>query len=366
MGKSGIVFMSVDDLVFDPHNPRLPTSKSGIDDEEVYRYMLNECNVIDLLLSITTQGYFEGEPLLITKSLDHPGKYEVLEGNRRLAAINLLLKPSLAPVKKDSVQEIVKTGEHFPTQVPVLIYESRDEILEYLGYRHITGVEEWNSLAKAKYLFQLKELYPELKYNDVLKKLAKLIGSRADYVHRLLAGHRVYKKIEDNSFYNIPGLSEESFQFSLLTTALSYSNISKFIGISSEKEEEVDSEINEGNLKNLSEWVFKETEGKTRLGESRNLKTLNAVVVEPRALNAFKDGRPLQEAGLLTDEPGVIFSSSIQQAMKRIRDAKDQSHQVPEPKAADLDNLKDIVFIARELYGIVRDKLDTKNLDGAL
>ena len=62
-----------------------------------------------------------------------------------------------------------------PTQLPVLKFKERNEILDYLGYRHITGIKQWSSLAKAKYLKELRERKPDMSF----KELAKSIGSRA-------------------------------------------------------------------------------------------------------------------------------------------------------------------------------------------
>ncbi len=357
-----IKFIPVEDLLFDPHNPRLPSVRAGSTDEEVFRYMFDKGNLVDILLSIATQGYFPGEPMLVTPASNQPGKYEVLEGNRRLAALKLLRDPELAPAKtkKETVKQIVEQATHRPETVPVIIYSSRQEVLLYLGYRHITGVDEWDSLAKARYLSQLQDEYSELDYASMTKQLAKIIGSRADYVNKLLSGYRLYQKIEENNFFNIPNLDEENFQFSQLTTALSYSNINNYVtGSEDETDEEENLGINFAHLKDLTEWIYKETEGRTRLGESRNLKTLNAVVSIPRALKAFKEqGRPLEEAKLLTDEPREIFSNSIRQALSRITDAKSQSHNVQHPSPADQESLKDLIQIARELHIIVRNKID--------
>lgn len=351
--------MSVGDLTFDPQNPRFPSEKIGAQDKDVFQYMLENVNLVDLLLSIATQGYFPGEPLLATPSTTKPGKYEVLEGNRRLAALILLLSPELAPIKKDTVKKIADEARFKPKEVPVLIYDSRQEVLQYLGYRHITGVAQWDSLAKARYLAHLRDQYKNLDYVSATKELAKIIGSRSDYVHRLLSGFQIYKKIEENNFFKIPDLKEENFKFSVLTTALSYKNINNYVTPTDIEEsvEEIKT-INIGHLKDLTEWMFKEFEGRTRLGESRNLKTLNAIISAPRAFKAFKDnGRPLEEAKFLTNEPKEIFSSAIQQALDRILDAKLQSHQVETPSNIDLENLKEMVQVARELYQIVKSKI---------
>ena len=328
-------------------------------------YMLNKSNLTDLILSIAAQGYFPGEPLLVKPCEDKLGKFEVLEGNRRLAALKLLLHPDLAPTKRESIMQIVASAKYRPESVPVLVYETKNEVLEYLGYRHITGVQQWDSLQKARYLAQLRNIKSDLDYKTVTKELAKLIGSRADYVQKLLSGYKIYQLIEENNFFKIPNLNEDNFKFSLLTTALSYSNINEYVVVPAEEDEIAEeASVRLDHLKDLTEWIYKENEGRTRLGESRNLSTLNAVVNVPEALHAFKaGGRTLDEARLFTDEPQKIFSHSIRQALISLSDAKSQSHHVPKPVSTDLDDLKDLIQIARELHMVVRTKIDERDLD---
>lgn len=330
----------IEELLFDPHNPRLPSSKANASPTDILRYMLEEGNVTDLMLSISEQGYFEGEALLAIPSENQPGKFEVVEGNRRLAAMVLLKNPHLAPIKQATVKEIVKDAKGPPpNEVPVIIYPKREDVLLYLGYRHITGVDQWDSLAKARYLTQLANTIHVQDYQDKLKSLAKIIGSRKDYVHKLLLGYQLYKVIEDNNFYRIEGLNEEAFDFSVLTTATSYKGISNFLGIDEESFENTSDKIDLTNLKDLTEWMFKENEGKTRLGESRNLKTLNAVISSPRAILEFREGRSLEEARLFTSEPLELFGILIEQSLLRLKDALVQAPHIERPEEIHQKNL---------------------------
>ncbi|MCP4103959.1 MAG: hypothetical protein GY749_00240 [Desulfobacteraceae bacterium] len=63
-----------------------------------------------------------------------------------------------------------------PDTIPVIIYPSRDHILDYLGYRHITGIKEWESLAKTKYLHKLYQRSEESAPDKKCKELARIIG----------------------------------------------------------------------------------------------------------------------------------------------------------------------------------------------
>ncbi|QDK77153.1 hypothetical protein EXU85_00500 [Spirosoma sp. KCTC 42546] len=360
------ITVSVSNLHFDPLNPRLPSTKSGSNEAIVLAYMLDKGTVTDIMLSIAENGFYSQEPLLVVPSAHGKDQYDVVEGNRRLAALKLLLNPDLAPTKKGAVKQIADEATNKPEEVPVLKYESRDDILLYLGYRHITGVHEWDSLAKARYLFQLKnDKFKHLGYLDALKAMAKTIGSRSDYVHRLLSGFILYQKIEQANFFNIPGLNEESFSFSLLTTATSYKNIADFIGVNANVINDGGPlEIKDKNLKELTEWMFKENaEGYTRLGESRNLKSLNAVVAHDAAIKIFRDGRSLKEAEIFTDAPAQTFESALTIAAESLRDAWITLPSIEITYPYHLDKLKDMNTLIRNIFNTVTVKLVKDGLE---
>ncbi|GAA5531146.1 ParB N-terminal domain-containing protein [Herpetosiphon gulosus] len=315
--ETEIIIVPVDNLEFDPENPRLPTRLRGASKRDVLEWMLRDATLVELMQSIGEQGYFSGEPLLVIKSQKTSDKYIVIEGNRRLSALTLLNHPHDAPVKIYAVEQIVKEARSIPTEVPVVVFENRSKIIDYLGYRHITGVKPWSSLAKARYLKQLADTssLPVVERN---RHLAKIIGSRADYVSKLLFGLEVYDLIVSKNFFGISDLNDENFDFSILTTALSYKNIAKYIGTSNY--EDTDS-INYSNLADIVSWSFQKHNGVTRIGESRNLKDLSIIVDHKDALQRFKQGSTLKESLLFTSHPVEIFMESIEEAKKRINDA---------------------------------------------
>ena len=349
--------IDVEHLVFDPKNPRLPSGIDGNNEKEVIGWMLQDATIVELISAIGEQGYFLGEPLLVVPN----GKnFTVVEGNRRLCAVNLLLKPQLAPSRKKAVQEASDKAKYKPKSLPVIKYKKREEILEYLGYRHITGIKPWDPLAKARYLKQLMTSIKERTLDRKLAALAREIGSHADYVARLLTGLALYEEIEENAFYRINELSEETIDFSLITTALNYATIPNFLGLKSVTNPDL-SGLKKANLKEFTSWMFEKVlEGKTRLGESRNIKLLSKVVAKDEALTAFRNGNSLQDAVLLTEEPSDIFSTSIRDSKTRLLDAKQHSHKVDSPKQTDMDNLDEIDELAKELHLTVKEKLHRK------
>ncbi len=365
-----IEFISVDRLNFDPKNPRLPAEVDGNDEISIFRWMLNEGNgnLPELMSSIGQQGFFVGEPLLVAPDTraKHKGQYIVVEGNRRLAAVKLLLNPkqvaSLTRFTKtlsiisDDAKNILALQV-----LPALVYRSRDDILGYLGYRHVTGVKTWSALAKAKYLKQLFDAEAENEPDEQkrLTSLAQTIGSRKNTVAKLLAGLKVYEEIEQKGHFDIKGLDEGEVDFSLLTTALSYENINKFVGMGSATDMKQES-LKIPELRKLTKWIFeKNSEGRTRLGESRNLKDLNAVVGSPEALEQFDQvGIPLSEARLYTGRPLEIFRESLSDARKYLNAAHQSLPQVTEGiEQSDEKSILAISNLVKSIDSQVKTKL---------
>ena len=358
MEVNKITLVSILDLLFDPLNPRIPKSRVMKGENSVLSYMIEKENVFDLIASIGEQGFFPGEPLLIVNSLENPGKFEVVEGNRRLAALKLLNNPNDAPSKRNSIAALVEQALKHPKEVPTLLFPSREEVLDYLGYRHITGIDQWDSLQKARFLKQLWDKHKDANLNGIklFKHLAKLIGSRADYVSKQLSGFQLYSKIENEDFFNIPRLNEETFSFSLLTTAVGYSNIKSFLKLNEAGEQTT---FEESRLKELTEWMFlKNEENQARVPESRALQTLNAVVNYPSALQKFRDGRPLEEAGLLTDEPRKNFQKLVDQAFKRLKLANEIVYLVNDFEDRDQNLIEDVSKLSRTIFVAVKASRD--------
>ncbi len=359
-----IISISIDNLVFDSENPRLPENlrrkKNDSDYENsVLEWMLQFENITELMGSIGEEGYFPAEPILVVPKDE--GKYEVAEGNRRLTAVKLLNNPELATKKKKTIEEILNEAktENIPQEIPSIIFNKREDIIAYLGYKHITGVQAWDSLAKAKYLRQLKKTIPQGDFYGQCKILAKIIGSKAHYVRLLLIGVDIYIKIEEEEFYDISNLREERFDFGVFYTALHRENIGKYIGIDLESEEPI-KHLNQEKLKDVTRWIFeKNTEGFTRLGESRNLPKLNKILDEefPKALQAFKEGKTLDEASRLTVYPREIFQENINDSLSYLEIARDYSHLVDKPTDIQADTLEQIYRLAKDLYQLVNSKL---------
>ena len=331
---SNLIEVPLDQLWLDPQNPRLPLSQRGKKEEDVIDYMLREEGLLELMASIGERGYSPAEPLLVIKR--DSGGFTVVEGNRRLAALKLLNGTYTPSMRAKLVEEIIGAAKQKPSNIPAIEYPSRDAILSYLGYRHITGIKQWDSLAKARYLHDLYNRAAGEGKSDlggIYSSLARTIGSRADYVKRLLIGYKVMEYLNDEAYLGIKGMTEDDIHFSVLTTALNYENILKYVGLDSlEPDKTLDVGcIKKYEMKELIAWLFVPVkEGGPRVPESRALRDLNRILdpEAPEALQKFKSGATLAEALVFTQAPNESFSSLLIEAIDNLKAAKGQTERL--------------------------------------
>ncbi|MER9191480.1 ParB N-terminal domain-containing protein [Mesorhizobium australicum] len=303
--------VSLDDLALDPENPRLPTTVKR-DPVSMLQYIARTSSITELMTAIGQHGYFPGEPLIVVPSGKKSPKYLVVEGNRRLTALKLLANPDLMP-KNASIRTTAAEAEHRPTHVPCIRFDARDEVINYLGYRHITGIKQWEPLAKARYIAQYFDTQtpPKASAAHRYRTVARSIGSRSSYIKRQLDGIAVFNFIEQNSFFDIDDLDEENIPFSLLTTALGYESVLSFVS-GSENPYVTPSKIKKEPVRELSVWLFeKDEKGDTLLGDSRNIKKLALIVENTEALKELRAGASLDTAYNKTRGLGLEFSEVL-------------------------------------------------------
>lgn len=303
------VKIPLSDLLLDERNPRLPLSVSRSQNEMI-EYLAKTTSITELMTAIGENDYFPGEPLVVIP--DGHGRYIVVEGNRRFAALKLLSDPELFPSGR-RVREAAESAQFRPQEVPCVVFDTRDQVVNYLGYRHITGVKQWEPLAKARYIAAYFDNHtdaqaaPGVRYAQV----ARGIGSQAPYIKRQLDGLAVYQIAEDHSFFNIKDLDEENISFSLLSTAVGYESILSFL-TDSQHPYVSRGEIRTELVERIFRWMFEKDEsGATILGDSRNIQKLAHVVENAEATAALTDGDSLDAAYAQTKGVSADFMTLL-------------------------------------------------------
>lgn len=333
--------IKIENLEFDKQNPRLPTSVQHSHENDIIRYLVKNTGLEDLMTSIGENGFFPGEAIVVVKAVQ-TDKYIVLEGNRRLAALRLLQDPSIAA----GTGRIVRAAQQArckPDVVPAYIVGARSDAMQYLGFRHITGIQRWDPLAKARYLKQLfdeKIGEPQEKYLAV----AREIGSRSNAVRRNLDALAAYNVVEQEDFFGIDDLSEDNFQFGVFYTAIGNGDVANFIGVKQDGQDmhpvQCQDVLNKDHLKELTEWMFKEeTQGRsrgktTRLGDSRNIADLGTVLSHDQGLHQLRQGSSLANALKATVDTRAEFIRHMTLATDELKESNANLHSVDSSDAA--------------------------------
>lgn len=343
--------IAIGNLKLDLFNPRLPKSKQGTDENIVIEFLLLEAATLELMEAIGENNFFAGEMLLVIPDETDKNKYIVVEGNRRLTAVMLLNNPELAKVKKVATKEIYDNAKYHPQELPCLIFNNKSEIQKYLGFVHITGKKSWRMLEKARYLYELRksDQFSYLNFQQACKEIARVIGSKSPYVKKTLVSFLLYELAEDEKFYKIEGLSDESFYLNYFSDGLQKNNIRCFLNVDLDSENPIEN-IDKEHLKELVTWWFKKNEGSSRvIGDSEGMKLLNEVLGNPSALNAFRNGATIFEAYELTNDLDNQFEKKIKDAYKAIEQADRLSNKVKKFYKDLYEDLKDIRIIAKKI-----------------
>lgn len=288
-------YITLTQLQLDYKSLRLPIDSSN--ENDIIEWMLQDASILELMLSIGENGFFIGEPLLVIKETN---QYIVVEGNRRLTALKILNNPELASVHKRKIKQILDETICRPKDIPCILFEEREEILKYLGYKHITGVKSWSILSKAKYLYESKNNNKNIKHQS--RELAKRIGSRSDYVKRLIIGYEIYNIIQNEKFYNIDKLNKDTLYFNYIADFLRYENINNFINVDLNSENPL-VKLNKQNLQILIQVFFERNRNDFYVNNA-NLRKLNKIFLDTIGSQKFLNGLSLEDTCRLIDSDG--------------------------------------------------------------
>lgn len=317
--------LPVASLHFDRNNPRFPPKVAQGPLEDLMQRFVRDERLMEIIESIGNHGFFPGEPLLVVPDGDD---YRVVEGNRRLAALKLLVRELEPPIGRTSIEEAVEAANFRPKKVPCLVFDDENEILRYLGFRHITGIKAWSALQKARYAERMYQNYKMLPEDEGLRLLARETGSRRDTVGQMLTALKLYDRAEEKNFFGLP-IVPEQIEFSVLGTALSYSALTEFLGLESRSDIKVKG-LEERALKDLFDWLFViEGRSKPIVTESRNLRKLAAVVSSDTAIKELRKSGNLDQAYELSSGPEEALAGSLRTALRRLETAQTLVPKVP-------------------------------------
>ena len=212
----------VERLRLDREPPRLADREKHASDEAIIA-RLYSAGLDELLLSISTSGYLNIEPLVAMNAPDGDGLI-VLEGNRRLAALRLLREPELvskiasAEKVRIAIPDVDDSLRHTFEQVTVYRVASREEARAFIGFKHIHGPAKCNTYAKARFA---ADWYREGEVS--IERIASALGDRHGTVKRMVSAIYVLEQAIREGLFDIEDRYTPKFNFGHLIAAFSRS-----------------------------------------------------------------------------------------------------------------------------------------------
>ncbi|MCX7045140.1 MAG: hypothetical protein NTX50_06610 [Candidatus Sumerlaeota bacterium] len=315
--------LRVGQLLLDPENPRLESVSKSTDQDELIKAMWREMAVDEVALSIAENGFFEEEPLFAIPAPEENDKYIVVEGNRRLTAVKLLLDDKLREkVKATDLPHINERDKEKLRKLPVSIYKRREDLWAYFGFRHVNGPKEWDSLSKAAYIAKVRR-----EYKKSLEEITRVIGDQHSTVKRIYRGYVLLEQAEQMTKFQREDLYRNRFYFSHLYTAADYPEIQNFLGTDPAKSLN-EKPIEKKYLPQLEElmiWLFGSKERDIEpviQTQAPDLSYLRAVIGNKHALSALRSGITLPRAYAISLGDNRRFEDALIQAKDALQEAK--------------------------------------------
>lgn len=357
--NASIIGVKVSELRFDHHNPRLAEYgiEDSTDENEILKILWDAMDVRELVQSIAASGFFPHEALIVA---EEGGKKIVIEGNRRLAAVKILLSPELVKDNGWEIPAISKGVAATLEELPAII-SGRSDAWRYLGFKHVNGPAKWSSYAKAAYITQVHKTF-----GIPLADIANQIGDRHNTVQRLYRGLMVLLQAENSKVYDREDRFRQRLAFSHLYTGLDYEGISSFLNIASKESETASPVPNEklGELGELLVWLYgSKKEKKPPIVESQNpdLRRLNAVVGNREAVAALRDGVELAKAFEISLPPTSVFEQALLAAKRELTTARGSLTAGYDKSEALLKITGTVANMADDIYS----EMDRKRASGA-
>jgi len=171
----------------DDENPRI--AAKGLDQAEIRELLLEHEGVADLAHKIIKAGGLFPHDLLIVGTLAE--RLTVLEGNRRIAALQMLLDPSLIP---DAFRDKVPRADGDLRQrlqaVPAVLAPDRGAADHVIARIHAFSARKgWSPLAKYRYAHSRRE------EKESLPQIADDLGSDVSEVRKFIRRYNIYREV---------------------------------------------------------------------------------------------------------------------------------------------------------------------------
>ena len=284
-------YATLDDLYLDPKNPRLGRHYANPNStQEDVLDVISDWTLDELAVSyLESGGFWTYEALLVVEEeLYGEQRLVVVEGNRRLAALMYLrraVNKEKVPKKWSSIIENSDTPEGFFeklfNEIPYIQADSRQDVETFLGFRHVTGIKQWNPEEKAQYIAWLID-ERDMTYEEVMRK----IGSKTSTVRENYISYQLLLQIEVDVEDFLPEYAEGRFSVMYLT--LKKLGVRNYLQIDIMADPETAKKpVPEDHLKNLENfalWLFGNNKQPPLFEDSRQANQFDTILKSEEAV----------------------------------------------------------------------------------
>ena len=348
--------VSLSQIRLDPENPRLPPNLDDRSPGSLLEHFARRYNIIELARSISDKGFTprHAEALLVIEDPPGSGIYMTVEGNRRLAALILLEDESERRrlglgAEWNSLAKAARP--HNLGEAPVIVYPSRADLDDYLGFRHITGPTPWRPQAKARFIAHL------LQDGESVQQVARRIGSNARTVRRLKEAHAAYAQAVG---WGIDVALVEG-GFGVFYNALDWEGVREFLGLASQRSDLFEREPvppdRREHLEQLVALLFGNDERalKRVIHESRDLRKLSDVLKDEITTTILIKDRDLDAAWRSSGGGLTEVLATLRDLRRHLAEINGQAREFrDEPTVREqVERLYSLALDTAERYGVV-------------
>ena len=326
-----IEFVTLEELSLDPRNPRLGLGAvEPLAIQERVLELMRGWNLEELAVSFLENGFWPQEAVIVVEEelYGEPDTLVVVEGNRRIAALKYLKQAfdGRPPSRtwRTLIDGATPNSELF-TRIPYIIVDSRADVIAYLGFRHVTGIKQWDPTQKAEFIASMIDDMG-MSYDTVRKQ----IGMQTDTVRRNYIAYRILKQMDSLEIE----VSEQGVEkrFSVLFLSLREEGVRSFLGIDT-RAEPTEAKIPVpqtmiGNLSDFAGWLFGTDDQRPLFTDSRYVGSFARILSNPEAVDYLRSSPvpsfdvALQKAGVEDED----IESQLKEASNQMELALSKVH----------------------------------------
>lgn len=327
-----IEYTSIDNLFLDAQNPRLGRErvKKGLSQEGVLEIM-EDWTLEELGTSFCESGFWPQEALIAVR--EKLGNFEslvVVEGNRRLAALKLIERASKGDDTPKSWKNLIQGVpaqrlKALREEVPYILMPDRNSVKSYLGFRHVTGIKEWQPAEKAQFIAELVE-----KDNLTFDQVRKRIGSKLPTVRQNYISYRLLLQMEEQS--ERVDVSKVEERFSVLYLSIRSEGVRKYLHIKIDADPKTakkpvpQSRLDQ--LENFALWLFGDSKREPLFSDSRRVDEFGKILLSDKAVGYLErtDKPSFEVAKRMAGVSEAEVATHIEKAADEVEEALRAAH----------------------------------------